>query len=418
MSNPNKQPKVAVIGGGMITKVQLLPTLYHLQREGVIGEIDICALNAAPLADIQADPSLQRAFPGQSFNAFPDPAKVDHDQPFPDLYAEVLDAAPAGSIAVIAVPDHLHSSMLKEALARDLHVCIVKPLVLTHAEADEVATMARERGLMVGVDYHKRFDWRNMMARQQYRAGEFGEFRLAQAKLHECWYYRHSNFQNWCTCENSDMFTYIGCHYVDLLAFITGLRPVAVSVYGVKDTYPNGKEGYLWTDGRVIWENGATLNVMNALGYPDAGPGGNAQGMVMWGKGDNDGTLLDHDDQFRGVRHGYVAAGDAPGDTVYAEPNPDYFKLIDFGGEGLTPAGYGHRSVDYIVRACCEAAEIDGLADRQKLIDRYDADGIMATPTNSSYNELVIEAGRMSILSSGREVTIDYDTNTVSFREY
>ncbi len=308
--------------------------------------------------------------------------------------------------------------MLQEAISRDLHVCVVKPLVLTHAHAEEIARLSRQRGLMLGVDYHKRFDYRNMIARSEYRKGRFGEFRLAQANLHECWYYRDSNFQNWCTCENSDMFTYIGCHYVDLVAFITGLRPVAVSVYGVVDKYPNGNEGFLWTDGRVIWDNGAVLSVMNALGYPDAAAGGNSQGMSMWGKGEGDATLIVHDDQFRGVKHTYATVGDSPGDTVYAEPNPDYYRLIDQGGGGLVPTGYGHRSVDYIIRACCEAAAIEDLSKRQELIDRYDAEGIMATPTNSSYNELVVEAGRKSILSGGREVAIDYRTGTVDFRQY
>jgi len=33
----------------------------------------------------------------------------------------------------------------------------------------------------------------------------------------------------------------------------------------------------------------------------------------------------------------------------------------------------------------------------------------MATPANSNYNELVIEAGRQSILNGGREVTIKYE---------
>ena len=39
------------------------------------------------------------------------------------------------------------------------------------------------------------------------------------------------------------------------------------------------------------------------------------------------------------------------------------------------------------------------------------AAGIMATPANSAYNELVIEAGRLSILNSGREVVIHYGEN-------
>ena len=418
MTNPNEKPRVAVIGGGMITQIQLLPTLYHLQREGLIREIDICALSAAPLAQLKGNAALTRAFPGQDFTPHPDPQSVDTQQDFPDLYKDVLAAAPKGSLAVIAVPDQLHYPVLKEAIEHDLHICVVKPLVLTHAEAGRIAELAFQRGVMVGVDYHKRFDLRNMTARRQYRTGRFGEFRLGQAWLHECWYYRHSNFQNWCTCENSDMFTYVGCHYVDLVAFITGLRPAAVSVYGVVDTYPNGKEGFLWTDGRVVWENGASLNVMNSLGYPDAGPGGNSQGLTMWGKGEGDGTLIVHDDQFRGVRYSYVAAGGDAGDTVYAEPNPDYFRLIDQGGGVLVPAGYGHRSVEYIVRACCEASATADVAERQALIRRYDEDGIMATPANSSYNELVIEAGRKSILSGGREVAIDYDAGNVGFRKY
>ena len=44
-----------------------------------------------------------------------------------------------------------------------------------------------------------------------------------------------------------------------------------------------------------------------------------------------------------------------------------------------------------------------------QLLREIDALGIMATPANSSYNELVIEAGRQSILNGGREVTIKYE---------
>ena len=107
---------------------------------------------------------------------------------------------------------------------------------------------ARKRGLVVGIEYHKRFDDRSLMARRKYRNGDFGEFRLGTAHLMEKWYYRHSNFQNWCTTENSDAFSYIGCHYVDLVHFITGLLPTRVSVYGIPDRYPNGNTGFLWTD--------------------------------------------------------------------------------------------------------------------------------------------------------------------------
>ena len=391
MAAIGKKDTVTIIGGGMITRTQLLATIYHLRSQGVVGDISICALDAGPIAELQNDETLNKGLPGQSFRPCPDPAKVSADEKFPDLYKEVLAGAPRGGITVVAMPDHLHYTTIIEALNNDQHVMTVKPLVLTHAQAEEIAALAYERGLMVGVEYHKRFDYRSVMARKAYRDGRFGEFRLGQAHMHEPWYYRDSNFQNWCTCENSDMFTYVGCHYVDLVAFITGLRPVSVSLYGIKDKYPNGREGYLWTDGRVVWENGASLSIANAMGYPNAGAGGNSQGLTMWCQGPTDGTLVFHSDQYRGVKHSYVSAGNEPGDTVYAEPNSDYFQLVDIGGDELTPIGYGHRSVEYIIRACRQAGEIADLAERQELIRRFDAEGIMATPANSSYNELVVE---------------------------
>jgi len=415
----NTAPRVTVIGGGMITKIQLLPTIYQMQREGVVGEIHINALNAPPLAELQADPTLAKAFPGQSFTPHPDPAKVSAKDMFPDMYKDVLAAAPKGSIAVIAVPDQFHYSAVMAALDNDLHVCVVKPLVLKYEQAEEIGHKAAAKGLVIGVDYHKRFDYRSLMARKAYRAGRFGEFRLGEAHLIECWYYRHSNFQNWMTCENSDAFSYIGCHYVDLVSFITGLMPTAVSVYGMKDKYPNGKEGYLWTSGRIIWDNGACLNISNGLGYPDAAAGGNTQGMTLWCAGEKDGTLISHSDQYRGLKYSYTAASGDPGDTVYAEPNPDYFQMLDQGGVGLTPIGYGHRSVEYIIRACREAGQTADLTQRKAMLAKYDAEGIMATPFNSSFNELVMEAGRKSILAGGREVEIKYGKNAgVDFRAY
>ena len=53
----------------------------------------------------------------------------------------------------------------------------------------------------------------------------------------------------------------------------------------------------------------------------------------------------------------------------------------------------------------------DALAKRRELLNQYDEDGVMATPKNSSYNELVMEAGRLSIQNGGREVEIVYGPN-------
>ena len=417
MSN---KPQVCIVGGGMITQVQILPSIYQLQRLGIVGEISICALNSAPLNVLARDEALRKAFADPSFTAYPS-LDTDPERKFPDLYREVIETMPKDGIVVVAVPDPVHYEVIQTALACDQHVCCVKPLVLEHSQAVEIEKIAYEKGLVVGVEYHKRLDDRALMARQLYREGKFGEFKIGHAEMNGPYYYRHSNFQNWFTKENSDMFTYVGCHYVDQVHFITGLLPKAVSVYGIEDTYPNGRAGYLWTDARVIWENDACLNVTNVMGYPDDGPGGNFQGIRMYCRGDDKSGMLVHNDQNRGIQHCYVEKGGEPGDTFYSEPSPDYFKFVNLGGEGLTPVGYGYRSIELIIKNICKCrnAEQNDVSGRQKLIEQFDDEGIMATPANSSYNELVVEAGRLSILNGGREVEITYGDNAgVDFKEY
>lgn len=403
--------EVVIVGGGMITHDQILPSLYHLQRLGQIRSIRIAALNSPPLRALAESARLAEAFPGQTFQASP-ALEEPPDRMFPDLYREVIAALSPRNMVVVAVPDHFHEPVIRAALEHDQHVLSVKPLVLKYAQAVEIEQAARAKGLFVGVEYHKRFDRRALDARGLYRNGRFGEFRCGEAKLVEPYYYRHSNFQNWFTKENSDPFTYIGCHYVDLVWFITGLRPVEVSVRGVEGRFPNGNVGYLWSLGRVVWENGAVLSLLNGLGYPDEGAGTNDQGLCLFCDGDNCGGLIRHDDQFRGVSHGYV---DRRSGAVFRYVSPDYFRLVPWEGDGLQPVGYGYDSIAANVQAALRvnaagegASDAEALPRRRQVLDEIDRRGILATPANSYINELVTEAARQSIGQDGRSVAIDY----------
>jgi predicted dehydrogenase len=371
--------RVTVVGGGMITHDQILPSLCQLQRLGRVSEIAVAAQHGRTLR------ALAAAFPSNRFQAWPE-LTADPEVAHPDLYRQAIGALPPRNLVVVALPDHLHFEAVMTALKHDQHVIVVKPLVLKVAEAETIEREARRRRLFVGIEYHKRFDDRSLLARSKYRAGAFGEFRLGTACLMEKWYYRHSNFQNWCT----DAFTYIGCHYVDLVHFITGLLPVAVSVYGIQDRYPNGNEGFLWTDARVLWNNGACLNVQNSLSFPDAAPGTNTQGLTLYCSANGRGGLLRHSDQYRGLEYVYA---DQP---AYAEPSPDYLQHTEFG-----VSGYGYRSIEFLL-AC--ANRVEQSTDRLQTLAEIDSEAIAATPANSRYNEQIIEAARQSIQNNGNLV--------------
>jgi len=397
---------VTIIGGGMITHDLILPSLYHLQRTGLVDTIRVCALNSAPLRALAESPELREAFPGQAFA--PHPALTEPpDRRFPQLYLEVLGAMRPRQLAVIALPDPLHYGAVMDALRHDQHVLCVKPLVLRYSQSVEIEKMALERGLFVGVEYHKRFDRRSLLAKRQYALGHFGEFVMGEARMIEPYSYRHSNFQNWFTADRTDPFVYVGCHYVDLVCFITGLRPVAVSVSGVKGRFPNGNEGYLWANGRVRFENGALLSVIDGLGYPDDGAGSNDQGLLLYCEGEGRTGMIQHDDQDRGVRHAYLDPIGCGG-TRYNYVSPDFYRVVPWEGPGFKPVGYGYESVAAILEAMrrieSAAAGLDAaaaLSRRRELIREIDRAGLLATPANSSTNELVAEAARLSIEADG-----------------
>jgi len=413
MNQQTQQPlDLVIVGGGMITHDQILPSIYHLKCQGIVGSIKVSARHSTRLKTLAESRRFAEAFPGLGFEAMP-PLDTPPEQTFPELYREAIASLAPGNLVVVAVPDHVHAPVIRSALEHDQHVLAVKPLVPTYAEAVEIEELARGKGLLVAVEYHKRFDRRALDARVQYRAGRFGEFRIGEAKMIEPYYYRHSNFQNWFTKENSDPFTYVGCHYVDQVFFITGLRPVEVSVRGVEGRFPNGNLGYLWAAGRVVWENGAVLSVTDGLGYPDEGAGTNDQCLRMYCEGDDCGAVIDHDDQFRGVSHGYV---DRQSGAAFRYVSPDYFRLVPWEGPGLKPVGYGFESIEAIVLAAARVNDAaagqpaePALAARQKVLAEIDSRGLLATPANSSINELVTEAARLSIARDGQAAVIEYE---------
>lgn len=396
---------VCLVGGGMFVHDVILPSLYHQQRTGVIGEITVCATKSASLRKLAANPELQAAFPGQTFRPYP-ALDASDDICDAELYRTVLSKLPPRQAVIVALPDPLHHEAVMSALGHDQHVLCVKPLVLTHRESMEISQRARERGLFVGVEYHKRFDRRSLIARGDYRLGKFGSFAFGEARLMEPYHYRNSNFQNWFTCDQTDPFVYVGCHYTDLLQFITGLRPVEVAVIGVKGVFPNGNEGYMWSTGRVTYENGGVLTVANGLGYPDEGAGSNDQGMTLYFEGDGRTGAIKHDDQYRGVSHSY-AVGTGPGGTAFNFVNPDFMRYLPWEGPGFRPAGYGFESISGILAAIQRVeASGDDREARLATITAIDKKGLIATPENSADNERLIEAARESILNDGRPVII------------
>ena len=129
------------------------------------------------------------------------------------------------------------------------------------------------------------------------------------------------------------------------------------------------------------------------------------------------GGFIHHVDCDRGASYCSVTDEDEVGSNPHHVVNPDYFQMVDReGGEGLRPVGYGFRAIEELVGAALRVAELGGLDERSALLGKMDEEGLHATPANSYYNELVVEAGRLSLLNGARTIGIVYgDEPSVDF---
>ena len=73
------------------------------------------------------------------------------------LSADEIISDPAVDIVVVATSNDVHYSLAKAALEAGKHVIVEKPFTNTSAEADELITLAKDKGLLLSVHHNARF---------------------------------------------------------------------------------------------------------------------------------------------------------------------------------------------------------------------------------------------------------------------
>lgn len=151
----------------------------------------------------------------------------------PRAYATLdeLLADPGVQVVHVTSPNALHYPQVKAILAAGKHVICEKPLAMTAAQSAEMVDLARASGRVAAVCYNIRFYPLNQQARGMMAAGDLGQPRLITGSYHQDWLARETDW-NW-RLEGAQGGALrsvgdIGTHWLDLVSFITGERPVAV----------------------------------------------------------------------------------------------------------------------------------------------------------------------------------------------
>jgi predicted dehydrogenase len=147
----------------------------------------------------------------------------------PTAYASLADLLADDRVEVVHVtsPNHLHHPQVKEILAAGRHVVCEKPLGMTSDETRELVELAARSGCVNAVNFNIRFYPLNHHVAEIVRDGAIGDVRLVTGHYFQDWLLLETDW-NWRLEPGLGgslrAVGDIGSHWLDLVAFMTGLR--------------------------------------------------------------------------------------------------------------------------------------------------------------------------------------------------
>ncbi|MEO0310968.1 MAG: hypothetical protein RIQ89_625 [Bacteroidota bacterium] len=154
---------------------------------------------------------------------------------------------------VIAIPDHLHFEIGKYCLLAGMHTLMVKPLTPTVAEAKELIAIASENNLFACVEFHKRYDQTNLWIKKALQEERIGAINYIDVDYSQRISIPLTTFKSW--SNQSNIFQYLGVHYVDLFYWLTRATPIRISANGVMGVLKSkGVDTYDSTHCTIEWQ--------------------------------------------------------------------------------------------------------------------------------------------------------------------
>lgn len=313
----------------------------------------------------------------------------------PEAYVDAAKSFQPGDVAVIFTPDDTHFQIALECINRGMHVMVTKPIVQTLDHHHQLATAAAEKGVLVGVEVHKRLDPFYADARDRARGG-LGNFQYMYAYMSQP-KHQLETFKAWAG-KSSDISYYLNSHHVDwsewTLASIA--RPIRVTATGstgvAKSKDINTEDSITLT---VQWENmndktlGCAVYTSSWVA-PKSDVHSQQRFFYMGTKGE-----INVDQAHRGC----TVATDGNG---FASVNPLFMKYTPTNGMFSGQGSYGVRSFENFIDAC---REINSGAKKASDFD----DGSLATVHTTMQGTAILEAGRLSLDADGRPMDIIYE---------
>ena len=381
--------KILVVGAGMYVTGRgtsgigtILPALAQFSRHNKVESVTIAATR--PEAESGVAEAVQRVngILGSSLRVT-----------YRELRADSTAMASRGEFdcAVVCVPDDLHFVVTAALLRAGIHCLVVKPFTPTLAEATELVALQRAHGLYGAVEFHKRFDEQNLLVRKLIREGTLGSPRYMVVSYSQRIGIPLDLFRGWSSRTN--IFQYLGVHYVDLAYFLTGFRPLRVSAIGSKGLLAScGVDTWDSVHATIVWQgaNSSEEFVSQlAIGWIDPESTSAMSDQRFYLVGSRGRVDLDQTD--RGVKL-------VTGEAGVENPNP-YFSMVLGDDDGLAFQGYGYKSIERFLKDA--SGVIRGDVEPEAL------DQLRSTFDQSLISTAVVDAVNMSLADNGTWRDVD-----------
>jgi len=377
--------------------------LLDLRRRGKMGTLvmaDACGTKMAAVRETMQK-KIGDAYQGMDLTMTTLPADdVAFDA---EAYKLAIKQMRKGDVVTIFTPDDTHFDIAMACIEAGLHVLIAKPAVKTLAQHRALNAAAKKHGVLVAVEYHKRFDPIYTDAKDRIRT--LGGFSFFTATMTQC-KTQLDTFRGWAG-KSSDINYYLNSHHIDIhcwacLSFAKPVRVTAMASTGIADhrlqTGANIEDTITLM---VQWQNRADGTLGTALYMSSwAAPKADCHTQQYF-------HYMGHKGEVRAdqCHRGYNWSTD---DGGFAALNPLYMKYTpDGNGFFAGQQGYGYQSIEKFVDAA-------GLVNQGTLSPQgVTGAGVLATVDSTLVVTAILEAGRISLDHDGAAVRIVYDAEGV-----
>lgn len=154
----------------------LLPSVLELRKQGLVGNVLLCGRDGRKISLVrQKIRRMAKQFDWDpTVEYFPVRRSVD-----PRAYREALKHLPKPGVVLIATPDGTHKEIILDCIKAGFHFVVVKPIVVRLKDLRDITRALRHAGVLGLVDYHKAYDEANLILKDEYESGKYGDLQHA-----------------------------------------------------------------------------------------------------------------------------------------------------------------------------------------------------------------------------------------------